>query len=185
MLFTIQYKRTRLLTASYLPMQAPTTQIDTSNWKTYHNAECGFSLQYPPDWKVEEYSIADTGAEVMIFKTNPTSSHNSAERDFYEIEFLSVHLVRWPPEIILAKQKEVELRGNFSVAGIKALREELRRSQQSVAYSINFVKDDGIYSIREDWAIVKPTITSSHSARHNYEALKVLDQILLTFRFIK
>jgi hypothetical protein len=31
---------------------AVTTAIDTSNWQTYHNAEFGFSIQYPPNWQI-------------------------------------------------------------------------------------------------------------------------------------
>lgn len=32
--------------------QNNTAAIDTSDWQTYHNAEFGFSLQYPPNWQL-------------------------------------------------------------------------------------------------------------------------------------
>lgn len=37
----------------------PETQtIDTSTWKTYENAEFGFSIKYPPSYVVQEDSVA-------------------------------------------------------------------------------------------------------------------------------
>jgi len=45
-----------------------TTNVDTSDWKTYRNEELGFEVKYPPTWKVQKANnsltlIIPTGTE--------------------------------------------------------------------------------------------------------------------------
>ena len=41
-------------------------QSQILDWKTYENRQGGFSLQYPPDWKVEEYNNDPSGTKYII-----------------------------------------------------------------------------------------------------------------------
>jgi len=41
------------ITSETTPTQP--SEIDTSNWKTYRNRECGYEVKYPEDWRMELY----------------------------------------------------------------------------------------------------------------------------------
>lgn len=41
-----------VLSPLLLPKEVSTTTTNTPAWKTYKNDELGFSMQYPPEWKV-------------------------------------------------------------------------------------------------------------------------------------
>jgi hypothetical protein len=40
--------------------QAPASEVEAS-WKTYTNAEVGFSIQYPPNWQEEDLPDENAG----------------------------------------------------------------------------------------------------------------------------
>ena len=40
-----------------LSTPAPTVATKTTGWKTYHSQKYGFTIQYPPDWKVNEIPV--------------------------------------------------------------------------------------------------------------------------------
>jgi hypothetical protein len=61
------------------PANVPTVATKTTGWKTYHSQKYGFTIQYPPDWKVNEIPVeqrnqfapiialkSDSGAKILI-----------------------------------------------------------------------------------------------------------------------
>lgn len=43
-----------------------TSQVDTSNWKTYKNIEYKYEFQYPPTWKITVVNSTDTTATPLV-----------------------------------------------------------------------------------------------------------------------
>jgi hypothetical protein len=72
--------------ATSTPTNSP---IDTSDWKTYTNNEYGYSLKYPSDWELKEYSNMEGSPITLIspetkkiIEQNTTSGGASISSEF-------------------------------------------------------------------------------------------------------
>src|SRR5215213_8599236 len=57
-------------TETVIATQAPATEVEAS-WKTYTNAEVGFSIQYPADWQEQDFPDENEGQQHHIALQGP------------------------------------------------------------------------------------------------------------------
>jgi hypothetical protein len=57
-----------------VPSITPAPTIPSSAWKLYNNSTYGYSLRYPPDWKVTNIGVLEPKIPSYVVLNNPTAS---------------------------------------------------------------------------------------------------------------
>jgi len=142
----------------------------TIGWKTYTNTEYGYSAKYPQEWDIEETNYTGYLHTMRIFQKS-----NSLN----EINFCVWPDNSRPCSEIKCKGVEPE---RFLIYGIEAFRFNVPGAHNSAQDSICLEKDNKRY----DFQIFPGSLSNRDPPwkEQDDEAIKILNQILSTFKFL-
>jgi len=162
------------------PSPAPTTQDETANWKIYSNPELRFSIEYPPTMKISQ--------EPKPFKDGKQNTHWSLSLDdrgendqsgtsiktSVTVQF-SQNPISGESNLPITRIQDTFLANDntefFDIQGNDAVKLKSVYSSNQTSITIHILKDRSLWSI------------DGSTTSTNKESVKLIDQILSTFKF--
>lgn len=138
--------------ASPTPTSLVSTDNPSSNWITYTNPEKGFSIQYPPDWVVEESD--DPSVVLKIIKHLPENSVNkqycrpgitNGGTDCYPEVYIEVSTAEKPNGYVsVVESKEQNSPAAAFKNSLKPEKEEFIHTA-ATTLKLEFIREDSYY----------------------------------------
>ena len=151
----------------------PSSQIDTSDWKTYRNEAMGFAVKYPNTWRVRR--ATGTMESVSLGRTPQVGQPNSA------VQFIVQRMIN-PKGLAIRQWRDEQMQGktappshqfiDTTIGGRPAIRSEyVGTLGRSLTFFISLGKTD-IFTI----AIIQPSSQT--------ELDQIYEAVLSTVKFI-
>ncbi|OGG14807.1 hypothetical protein A2773_06935 [Candidatus Gottesmanbacteria bacterium RIFCSPHIGHO2_01_FULL_39_10] len=144
-------------TSSQLPLSP--TPDPTANWKTYTNKQFSFTVNYPPEWEVDDNDALIIRFGSLTSRIDKINIYIIDNKNQVTVDKLRQNLTDIDPITI----------GGFQ--GIKGINKDYLKENKTI-YSANIIKDNNIF-----------TISTVDFQDTNLKT--TFDQILSTFKFLQ
>jgi len=140
----------------------PTESTKTTDWKTYHSQKYGFTIQYPPDWKVLKSNTKTTELEIASLQNIITV----AVADFRSSKYSTFQ--SWVDE---RPYDLIEFKGRRALRGFTS------------GDTVNRMEMALIPSQDESWAVSIDMVMKDKSASSNPDYVRIFNQIIDSLTF--